>query len=128
MVDDINRWKKDFDRQVNLAIKISEDILEDVVEVFTARVTKKTPVGKPELWQTPAPSNYTPGNLKKSWIIDWKRKGGKIVGADVYNTQPYALRVENGWSTQTPPKGMMRSTFLELDQIIARAARKNRRG
>jgi hypothetical protein len=97
--------------------------MEEVVNLFAARVVKRTPVGNPALWNYPAPSNYNPGTLKSSWEIDWDRRAGKIKSAEVHNDQPYAIRVENGWSTQAP-YGMMRITFRELDIITRKAIQK----
>ncbi len=87
------------------------------------------------LWKYPAPKDYVPGTLKKSWAM-------QIDGADIpidsstnltlsktawsvisiYNPQPYALRVENGWSTQAP-YGMMRRGILDFPELIKKESR-----
>lgn len=121
-----NEWKKWLDKEIKASLKLDSEILEDTAKEFKNRVQKKTPTGDPSLWHYKAPPGYKPGTLKASWEMDMEYTGGVIKAAFVYNPQPYAAAVEQGWSTQTPPGGMMRTTILEVPEIIAQIARRKR--
>lgn len=107
------------------------------------KIVSRTPVGNPSLWHYPVHKDYDPGTLRNSWNISFngtirnsigqfssssklEANGGisfkldsnnKDKGAVISNAQPYALRVEAGWSTQAP-QGMMRITVAEYQNII----------
>ena len=114
-----------------------------IIDMFS-KIVDRTPVGNPSLWSYPAPTGYNPGTLKASWAIDYNTNGAirnekgqfasfsgignaggvkfTVTGnyrqdAIIYNTQPYAQRVETGWSTQAP-QGMMRITIKEYESIL----------
>src|SRR5690606_26051368 len=109
-----------------------------VVDMFN-KIVDRTPVGDPSIWKYPAPKGYNPGTLKASWKIDYNTNGairdkkgrfasfmsfgGKggvsfslrsapVQDVIIYNQQPYAHRVEYGWSSQAP-QGMVRVTIKE---------------
>lgn len=91
------------------------------VEETSRRIIDRTPVGDPTLWKWPAPRNYKPGTLKASWELSFKgnlRTMANVI-ATINNPQPYAQRVEYGWSTQAP-RGVVRVTLLEVNSILAR--------
>lgn len=49
-------------------------------------------------------------------------EGIKLGGAVwISNSLPYALRLENGWSTQAP-SGMVKVTIAEYQRLVSRAA------
>jgi hypothetical protein len=100
-----------------------EKATEDFVFTTFKEVIDGTPVGKPELWQTPPPPNYVPGKLKSNWFPSIgspsgettestsgseDRLGslrGRVAGQKAYltNNQPYAYPIEIGAKqTYTP--------------------------
>lgn len=122
------QYLKEMDNHIEAILKIASHLLEDAGNEFKKRVVQHTPLGNPLLWKRKkAPYNYVPGNLKASWKMHKIYSQGKLKEIIIYNDAPYALRVERGWSTQIPPKGMMRQTVSEMPGVIAKLARKYRR-
>lgn len=109
---DESTWRALFDKKVQQHVETQQKYIEKGSEEFKRRVEARTPIGNPSLWKYPAPSSYTPGTLRASW--DRQYTG---FTAKVFNPQPYAQRVEEGWSTQAP-YGMMRVTILEWPEIV----------
>ena len=110
-------WQTEFDKQVQAATLINNKILVEAAKEFTQRVEARTPVGDPSLWNYPAPAGYQPGTLKASWSLQFSAITQSGAYATVSNDQPYAQRVEFGWSTQAP-NGMLRVTIKEWQDII----------
>lgn len=106
-----------WERQINAeAAKITTNYrvkVEKSAYVLLEKIKEYTPVGNPNLWNPPYwPKNYVPGTLKASWEIE--------IGTDavtISNPQPYAYRVEYGWSKQAP-EGMMRRAVAEYPFLI----------
>ncbi len=143
MKTNINQFLKQHKANEKLALEASEKIINATVLQMYKNIIDRTPVGNPALWSYPAPKGYDPGTLKASWSISFgsnmrntkgqftsgsqmTNAGGlslKINGSDtkqtisIYNNQPYAQRVENGWSTQAP-QGMMRISVAEYTSIL----------
>lgn len=117
-MDSFKSWEISFDKQIDAFTEITNNIQRDAAYDLKEVVEKRTPIGKPELWNWPASRFYVPGTLQASWelIIE-----GKIF--QLINETPYAQRVEQGWSTQAPA-GMLRVSLLEWPQIVQKAARK----
>lgn len=147
---DINKFLKQFEANQKLALKASADTINDAVGEMFKKIVERTPVGDPSLWNWPAHSDYTPGTLKESWNLSFNGQqrntkgqfasGAQVLGSGglsfrvgsaskidviINNPQPYAQRVETGWSTQAPT-GMMRITVSEFPAMLNRAAAKNR--
>ncbi len=115
-------WKKQFDKQISVTLVAVEKTQVESAKMLLDKVEKRTPVGDPSLWHWPAPKNYVPGTLKASWSISQSgSKAGLKITID--NDQPYAERVEYGWSTQAP-YGMLRISCLEWSSIINKTAPK----
>lgn len=135
------KFLKQFRANQQIALQAAENVVNATLREMYQRIIDRTPVGDPSLWNYPAPKDYVPGTLKASWrlsingvIRDTKGRfasasgfgnsGGislKINGANkqsaaIYNPQPYAQRVEDGWSTQAP-QGMLRITVAEFVSI-----------
>ncbi len=118
----------------SLALDRCEKALNETINIFYGKIVRDTPVGNPDLWKWPAPKDYTPGTLKASWklsfgfggsyAIDLKNKYGNKT-AHIINDQPYAQRVEYGWSTQAPT-GMVRINILSLPSILNKQINKYR--
>lgn len=106
-------WKTQFDRNVKATIGNANSTQKEAVAELLHRIEERTPVGNPALWKWPAPAGYTPGTLKASWGVE--QKG--ITEYTITNNQPYAERVETGWSSQAPA-GMLRISLLEWSSII----------
>ncbi len=145
----IKEYLDSFSKNVGKISVSANRILSEAADEFKKRVEDRTPVGNPALWAWPAPKDYEPGTLKASWQISKTSSaqgaGGRFVSdnsilslhgllakvnfnttyATIYNQQPYAQRVEDGWSTQAP-NGMMKITVKEFPQIVDSIAAKYR--
>lgn len=103
----------------------SHAIHMQVCKEIYEKIVFRTPVGNPSLWKHPAPKNYDPGTLKKSWELKFNGADvKKDVIATIFNPQPYAYRVEYGWSHIQAPQGMVRITMREFRPILRKAALK----
>ena len=116
------------------------------LELFGS-VIRMTPVGNPSLWQNPPLSGYVGGRARGNWqttvgspaggelgirsesaaIAELEQNCGKV-GTVTYmaNNLPYIKRLEEGWSTQSPPYAMVRANFTRIESIVANAARQNK--
>lgn len=133
--------------------KHQQTILDSASKIVSASITdlfnkivSRTPVGNSSLWKYPAPADYNPGALKASWGITYNTNGvargadGKFTSinntgikftvgksgsqnATIYNDQPYAQRVEDGWSTQAP-SGMVKISIQEYPLLIEKNAKR----
>lgn len=131
-------------------IKENRDkIVRGTLIQISNNIIKRTPVGNPALWapeSLPAPKGYVGGSLRGAWQASKNSPDFSISGrvqssgtgatgaeaAGVANTVnvgetyyltnplPYARRVEFGWSTQTPPNGMVRTSIAEAQQVLDR--------
>jgi hypothetical protein len=143
----LNKFKENQQIALNASAKTINKTLLDM----TKKIVDRTPIGDPNLWHPPYwPKNYVPGTLKKSWGIsftnDQRAPTGQFASTEqvlssgglsfkvgnnksqvavIYNSQPYAQRVETGWSTQAP-EGMMRVTISEYTSLLGSNAAKYR--
>ncbi len=115
---DYKKWFKQWNSAEKQILVVSEKVLKQVATLLYAKIISYTPVGDPSIWKYKAPAGYHPGTLKKSWEIDYQPKEVTIT-----NAQPYAQRVENGWSSQAP-YGMMRKSIAEFPDLLAQAAQR----
>lgn len=113
-----DQWQRNFDGNVRIILDVDERVLHESCRILFKNIVDRTPVGDPTLWKWPAHKDYKPGTLKASWTID-------INGLEVIieNLQPYAYRIETGYSTQAPV-GMMRISIKEFQFIIDEVKRK----
>lgn len=120
------------------------------IELFGS-VIVGTPVGNPELWQSPAPPGYTGGSARSNWFLTNAAPSGEVTTATNYqqrqaetlrgittlqytgrltltNNLPYIIPIEDGWSTQAPA-GMVKLNVARVEpmvpQIHAAACRRN---
>jgi hypothetical protein len=128
MQTNIKQFMRNFDASKKQILEINNKVFNSVLKEMYNRIVERTPVGNPMLWKYPAPKGYNPGTLKDSWRITLNgaemSAGGLLLDvkgtdatATIYNPQPYAQRVEYGWSTQAP-QGMLRLTVAEYSQIL----------
>jgi hypothetical protein len=113
-------WEKKFTGQCAIVVKEDMKIIREASKILYNNIVDRTPVGDPSLWNWPAHAGYTPGTLKASWTIT--DNTGEIV---IENLQPYAYRVETGYSTQAP-SGMMRISVKEFGSILDEVKRKHK--
>lgn len=121
------------------AAKYMEEQLFKYSSAALERVVQLSPVGDPSLWKSPAPPGYIGGLFKNNWFVDIGRisprtrtqidatgsqslseksrlssiKSNPFTTVYIHNSLPYALRLENGWSTQAPT-GMVAVTVNSL--------------
>jgi hypothetical protein len=127
----------------NAKVGVDQVIRASVLDI-SGRITKRTPVGNPSLWESPAPKGYVGGAARGNWnasigVIDEtknpsNREGGptakkladavnRASGNKLYftNSVPYIFRLEyQQWSTQAPA-GMVRVSVLEFNQALKKA-------
>ncbi len=116
---DISKWAKQWNAAEMQVLKVSKEMLKEVATNLYSKIVSYTPVGDPKIWKSPyVPSGYIPGTLKKSWVIDIQP-----TEVTISNNQPYALRIENGWSTQAP-YGMMRVAIATFPNLLAQVAQR----
>lgn len=116
---DYAEWVKSFDGNIKIVINTDMKILHEACEILFARIMHDTPIGNPHLWKPPYwPKNYTPGTLKAAWRIEHHQDSVVI-----HNDEPYAYRVETGWSGQAP-QGMLRINLKNFNAILDAVARK----
>ena len=128
------------------APKRAKQVVDKATIDLLRNIVLRTPVGNPTLWKNPPPAGYVGGRLRGNWntgigsintteqrpaksgLAPIGRGRAKVAtrepGADIYitNSLPYAIRVENGYSTQAPA-GMVRVTVVEFQSFIAKAAK-----
>lgn len=141
--EEIKRFFRGFDsNNKKLMVHVSA-IINGAVNEFMQELRHNTPIGKPELWNYPAPPGYSPGQLRASWrqgkmATARSETSGKFIPNEsvskghgikltmasssdrltIYNLQPYAERIEYGsWSTQAP-QGMLRVTASQFNDIL----------
>ncbi len=113
-------WERQFDGHVKLVVNVSKKVLHEACELLYARIVARTPIGNPALWERPYwPKGYTPGSLRAAWKIEHFED--TVV---ISNDLPYALRVEEGWSTKQAPAGMMRVSLIDFNAIVDLVAKK----
>lgn len=102
-------------------------------------VVRRSPIGDPSLWQSPAPADYQPGTFINNWFVEIggisartrstpdpsgsaslneisnleSLNSNPFVTVYIHNSLPYANRLEHGWSTQAP-MGMVALTVTSL--------------
>lgn len=115
-----------------ITLAIEKDVV-DIIRQDAANILRSvifvTPVGRPELWQMPAPETYTPGHARRNWQVNIGTPSGReLPGQDrigtaalsngisklrayrrlqpiyIENNVPYINRLNQGWSTQAPPR------------------------
>lgn len=119
------------------------EVAYSAVAVTLTRLDEESPVGDGSLWKRKPPANYQGGQFRGNWQlgVDAKPDGwfpGKIdpSGAEtlaaniaaipnhasrhnyfISNNVPYAWRIEEGWSKQTP-KAMVARVRREFPAIV----------
>lgn len=114
---------------------------------LSSKVIKRTPVGNPDLWESPPPHDYIGGTLRNAWRASVNAPSSEVgttpdegagmalgtvneavarlgLGNTFYvaNNMPYARRVEEGWSSQAPA-GMVGITLAEAKAEAERGFR-----
>lgn len=118
-------------------------VRETVLEFGENLVADWTPLGNPELWKSPPPADYRPGNLQSSWFLSvGAATGATTARTDVRavnyldrmptnpageriflsNSAPHASSIEGGHSMQAPV-GIMWSA-QEFAPMAAATARR----
>lgn len=116
---DVASWMKKWNSAEVQILKVSKETLKEVGVQLFSKIVSYTPVGNPAIWKFPyVHKGYQPGTLKKSWAI-----GITPDVITISNDQPYAQRVENGWSTQAP-YGMMRLGIADFPQLLEQISKK----
>lgn len=116
----------------------ADTLVRDVVAYSVGQIDQRSPVGDPTTWKHPAPKGYIGGHFRASWQLDsnGQTPTGIIATIDpsdstmlanitaipkdaagrlyIYaNNAPYARRLEDGWSPQSPPGAMVGLTVID---------------
>ena len=130
------------------AKEASNTVTREAVGVIIAEVDRRSPVGDPSYWKSPAPPGYKPGLFRGNWQLGVDSEPLAQIGridprgaearaenlaaipkeafGHIYfltNNVPYANRLENGWSRQAPI-GVVGLTVLRWEGIVTEAAAK----
>lgn len=126
---------------------------DEVVRAFnldlTKQVTRLTPVGNPDEWQSKPPAGYTGGQAKGNWFASVGAPSDKVdknmrarnnskpvnaamsaisnsAGAVYYltNNLPYIRRLEYEGHSGQAPNGFVRITMAKADRLLKLQARK----
>lgn len=153
MANNLAQYKDQMKKNVVVALNASAKVINETVLQLYKTIINNTPVGDPTLWHPPvAPAGYVPGKLRASWQISFdniqRNSRGQFASGEqvtaghglslsltnltakkviaIYNTQPYAERIEYGsWSTQAPA-GMMRISIQEFPLLVQANAKRNK--
>lgn len=123
-----------------------DQVVRKVTLDLARSVVLKSPVGNPDLWKSPAPPGYVGGRFRANWVFgvgrinttttaDEDESGNMTIsklaaainatsaGGQTYlsNSLEYAIELEYGHSQQAP-QGMVRTTLIEFQQFVNRAA------
>jgi hypothetical protein len=138
---DIDNWKK---REVPRKFALG---MRKIGLTALTRFVERTPVGNPELWESPPPVGYTGGRARGNWqaSINIRPEGeskttdasgantvtkgfavieslpaSQAIGAIIYltNNVPYISRLEEGHSSQAPAGTIVALTIAELRTIF----------
>lgn len=118
-------------------------IIRGVIFEIGDRLIQRSPVGDPKNWKSPPPPGYVGGHFRGNWQYSYGSpietetdridsagratlaalKTGamvsKVAGVHwISNNLPYAERLENGWSGQALPGGIVGLTEMEFPQIV----------
>lgn len=133
-------------KQIDQVTRKLNEVTYNAMAAVIQRVDEVSPVGDVNLWKEPkkAPAGYKGGQFRGNWQlgVDVKPQGvllGKIdptgvttVGENIgkipmhasrhkyhlVNNLPYAMALEQGHSTQSPPRAMMYRVKREFPGII----------
>lgn len=123
----------------------SNKVVKKVVFDISSRLVYRTPVGDPSYWQSPPPPGYVGGRARGNWqyALDAPNLDGDNaidpLGAStldgiiaeiptdsaaghvhyITNTLPYIKRLEEGYSRQAPPQGIVALTVMEYKDIVS---------
>lgn len=136
----------DIKRFVEKAGKNADTVVGKTVFEIATSLVEKTPVGDPTYWINPPPPGYVGGHARANWShsegvrveqefdeVDATGQASldriaasipaKAAGKVHYiqNSVPYIQRLEDGWSRQCPPNGMVGLTVLEFNDAINKA-------
>lgn len=131
--------------------KNANKVVQGVALDLFSKAVIRTPVGNSDLWNVKyKPKNYAGGRLRNNWNTMIGRidrsttdkvdpSGAQAIrkmtaevnimnlGDAVFmtNNLPYALRVEDGWSSQAPA-GMVKATVSEFRRAVRKQAKKHK--
>ena len=122
-------------------------VVKRVILSIGREVIRKSPVGNPDLWVSPAPPGYVGGRFKGNWqlgvgvapegTVDIHDEDGggtlahialqipeQAAGKVYYitNNMPYAQALEDGHSSQSAPGNMVAGTVADFQRYIRQAA------
>jgi hypothetical protein len=149
MADSMAQFELDLKRLVSELKSNADLVVRRIIFGVAERIDMRSPVGNPELWKNAAPKGYVGGHFRANWQLGVNRvPEGEIVGEDkdgkktqeaikssvptpsygppVYylvNNVPYAIRLEEGWSKQAPPQGIVQLTVIEYQNVVREAIR-----
>lgn len=135
----------DLSKFATKAMERADEAVRRIVIGVAVNIDKRSPVGNPELWQSPPPKGYTGGRFRGNWqygnyagagipmsetgVIDPSGEDTQgVIAAAIpnkaagirhilINNVPYAMALERGHSTQAP-SGMVGLAIVEFQQSV----------
>jgi len=142
---DISVWTKKAKGKIDKVVReIVLDVANSLIEL--------SPVGNPDLWESKAPKGYVGGRFAANWqygnnVIGFPEGDLPDIDATgnasreriekalpkeaaglvhlLVNNLPYALRLEDGWSSQAP-RGMVQLTVIMYQDKARKIAERER--
>ena len=124
-----------------------ERVVKKIIFDLGTRIVMRSPVGDGSLWQSPPPKGYVGGRFRANWQYGYgEMPSGDLPDIDstgaastlrittglaekpaaglhyLVNNLPYAKRLEDGWSHNQAPAGMVGVTVVEFQDIVKKAA------
>lgn len=116
-----------------LANESLDKIVREVAEELGSAIIKSTPRDTGRAmgnWQTttgtPAADEIDRTGETGALAELKQNVGGVGTVTYITNNLPYIMRLEQGWSDQSPPYAMVRGNMARIQQNIAEAVRKNK--
>lgn len=132
------------DKQIDGVTRKMNHVTYNAIGVVVTRLDELSPVGDEALWATPAPKGYRGGQFRGNWQLGvdviptgWLKgnidpSGEATVAKNItaipqaasrhkyyiVNNAPYALRIEQGWSTQSKPNHLTLRVKREFNGIV----------
>jgi hypothetical protein len=145
-VSNLAQFNRDIEIEKRTPARVVLDTQKFIAQNLLERIVNRTPVGNPDQWKSKRrPKGYVGGRARANWQVSFgapdsselnarDKNGGATISRGtaeiqavtipyrtiwIFNNVPYIVRLENGWSKQTPPGVMVRLSVLEVESGFA---------
>lgn len=138
-----SKFSLDLNAFCNKAKKNIDLVVKKVVMDVGSEIVSRSPVGDASYWKNPPPKGYVGGHFRANWQYGFNvTPSGEIAGVDpggdatlsaiagrlgqsatagmhyIMNNAPYAQRIEDGWSKNQAPQGVVMLTVIRWNNIV----------